>query len=159
MSSWLVSTPHIDLVVQAMLAYEVVAGEDPTTLGKLLWQANFDGVHYDYDGRADGDSQKAIDAYEFTALPDRIDPGVVFVAAKSLNYQSCDLPDWDTTRAYGLLHTLRAVCEERIPEYDQRFGKLEPDQIAHDPVGAWSVDDRSIYVRAELARARAGVPA
>ena len=152
MSCWLLDKDHVDAVVQAMIAYELILPDQADETGRLLWQTNADGYSTNYGGRYDEDIPEGIPEYAFEPLEGRIDPLVAQIAARSVAYQSYEYPGWETCPAARLIERLVGICAERIPEFNMRFGAMDPDATATGDVGAWSIDDRKVYLRAEELR-------
>jgi hypothetical protein len=143
MSAWIVSTRHIDVLVQAATrpdaygplrySYEPHAPEDGTrvsvvctqtdALGRMLLAENIASVAFRYpDDTFDelpGPTKKtAPAAYRYT------DPGTFPIvdelkAIDCYEYQSCEHPQWERSEARAFCQALRHRLVMRLPGYDE----------------------------------------
>jgi hypothetical protein len=86
-----------------------LTARDLASVGQMLWDANYRSVNYRY-----GEKHRA-PRYWFESLPlADLETACrrVLGAIHSLEYQSCETPDYPTTTAYRFVRDLRArACE------------------------------------------------
>lgn len=159
MSAWIVSKTHIDLLITAALAWELIVQEGADEAGRMLWSECQKSVAFCYPGDKDGEWPGPLDltladiqAYTFEAIEGRVDPDIVHFAARSLDYQSCEHPGWQTSRAYLLCNHVIEAAEAMVDRYRQRWGEAPENELAYGPEGAWSADSRTILLHAEKLR-------
>jgi hypothetical protein len=99
MSAWIVSNDHLDLLLTAALAWDLINPAAADDTGRTLWRENLASVAYRYPADRDGERpgpadfrDRDVDTYRFQRYPGRVDPEVVVAAASSLAYQSCERP-------------------------------------------------------------------
>jgi hypothetical protein len=167
MSTWIVDKVHIDLLVTAALAWELVVEEKADETGRLLWQECQRSVAHRYPRDKDGEwpgpwfpdldrglTLVDIERYVFEPLEGRVDPQVVEIATSSYQYQSCEHPEWEGSEAFRLSNALREAAEQILPGYQQRWGRIDRDHVAHYlDGGAWAVGSRTMFLAAENLRA------
>ena len=135
MSAWIVSSAHIDVLVQAGVQFGIVEpGADLTALGKTLWTENFRSVNYLYGER----HQRPRYAYAPTELG--LDPVKVYKTVGCYEYQTREHPTWKTSAAYAYCERLTAAVSAQITAWEP--SRHEP---AHQiPVGweaaPWGID-------------------
>lgn len=122
MSAWVCSQKHINSIVRAAEAW----GKRPSVFDPqaLSWQEiaevllaeNVRSVNYRY-GR--NDPVPAIVYSPRTPLRTAL---VILKACNSLDYQSCETPDWDTTRAYRILQQVKDYAIHSLPGYAKAKG-------------------------------------
>lgn len=135
MSAWVVSKGHIDYIVSAQKFvrpgdFNVFHGGrrvtmTPTEWGKVLWTENMLSVSYRYPqdapnelpGPISFEGQSTIDLYDFKERVDVTRMGA-YKALDSLDYQSCDRPEWQETLAKAYVDTLQHSLVTSSPEYD-----------------------------------------
>lgn len=131
MSCWIVARRHIDLVVAAVYASELVPeayalGAD--ALGSYLWQRNHDSWNDRYGEHVDRPDY----TYRPLPLPDlQSHGGVGFVrqAVQSYLYQSADADDWEGCDA-------DVWCRRVIDALDRWLGRPPPEGTK-----GWVVDE------------------
>lgn len=144
MSAWLVSSSHIDVLVQALAEGEHVTDVDPSDLGRELWRENVRSVNYRYDERGRTPS------YRYRRPSARLLPSDVYTAVSCYQYQACERPDWERTRAYRWTTALRDALEAH-PDVDTRTTGTGPWGFEHadvhgDTLPAHRVDRAARYV-------------
>lgn len=131
MSSYMVSTPHIDALVTAALTPHGIYGhmrsyfwqgkecevtEDTAgRIGAALLAENRHSVNYKYNE----DELTAAEAYTFTRLPGTPAPIDVLKAIDGYAYQAGDdEAHWETSEARAFCDALRTVWVHRLPGWD-----------------------------------------
>jgi hypothetical protein len=103
MSAWLVSNAHIDVLINGLAQYAVLpADTDWKTIGQTLWTENNRSVNYRYSER----SHHPRYALHTTEAP--LDAIAVLKAIGCYDYQSCEHPGWEKSRAHTLVRALEA---------------------------------------------------
>ncbi len=129
MSAFLVTPEHI----QAIVAYSLHEARDYTPpmpgdrMAAILAKENINSVRYRYQERlTDRTEQEDADYIQACARPwlegtsgkvpvrETIE---VLKLMDSLDYQSCEHPDWETSDAYRLLNRIRMQAIPRLPGY------------------------------------------
>jgi len=178
MSAWIVSRDHLDLLISAGIAWNLTTADHADEIGRTLWRENLASVAYRYPDDRDGTRpapadfrDRDVDSYRFRPYPGRIDPEVVTAAAASLDYQSCEHPDWPDSTACRWVHELHAAATVRIPAYLAEYGPIDPSRqggrergwyVVIDQAGqrrirssdGWSVPDRGVFERAAPLRVK-----
>lgn len=169
MSAWMVSKTHIDLLITAALAWELIVPEQADETGRMLWRECHTSVAYRYDSTDDGElpgpwgldrerpgppglTLADIEGYTFQALEGPIDPEAVLIAARSLDYQSCEHPGWEASAAYRLCVELQTAAESLFGPYRARWGAASDQALKHGEHGAWSADSREVFLYARRLR-------
>lgn len=131
MSAWIVSRAHIDVLVQALTAEAGLAGRgkilmdaetgefsraelSPDEIGRELWRENLRSViFYRYPRDTDGDrpgpldfKDSDVDTYTYREPARVMSDAEVCKAASCFDYQSCEHPGWETSRANKWIETL-----------------------------------------------------
>jgi hypothetical protein len=142
MSAWIVSKTHIDALVQAGIEREMVRPNEADEFGRMLWGECLASVAYRYPGDGDGERPGPsdfrdgdVDAYIYEPLEGG--PGislraeaVVNKAASCYDYQSCEHPGYDGSKA-------------------QQFGALLYQATENAKGDApWGIDARDAFVTA-----------
>lgn len=137
MSSFVVSSDHIDFVVSAVDVYLIRAGRycvtygspsrtidlrsmTTTEIGRLLWEANVAGVEAEYGGTIGPNVRKRVDIYRFRVwmgLP-ALSAVQVLKACQHLEYQSAS-PDWEDGPVCALLDMVRNAAITKLPGYSE----------------------------------------
>ena len=143
MSSWIVTKPHIDLLITAGLIlpsrclrdsklewetqgrrYELdeVNADD---VGVTLWAENYASVNHQYPhaggdlpGPADFDGPDVL-TYHHEPIKGGIDPVVVLRNINCYTYQSDEHDGWETSQARAFCDSLTAACINVLPGYDE----------------------------------------
>jgi hypothetical protein len=118
MSAWIVTSAHIDVLINKALELGLVDRrstlDELSALGQMLWDENHASVNYRYD--EDTESPR----YRFVGTEKPLLGSAVLRAAHSLDYQSCEHPGWDESRACAwvgaLIRKLDAVGVRFRPE-------------------------------------------
>lgn len=118
MSAWIVDRAHIDVLVQALCEGEYVTDRDPDEVGRVLWRENLASVAYRYPRDVDGDRpgpldfrDSDVDTYTYRRPSRRIEPSAVLSAVNCYDYQSCEHPGWETSRARAWVTALADALE------------------------------------------------
>lgn len=114
MSAFVVSHDTIDKVIEAGIRTRVIEPDDATADGKLLLEENVRSVRYRYPedpndlpGPILGDGvtfDDYVNAYTF--LRSDASTGELKGAVECLDYQSCELPDWETSHAGRMVRAI-----------------------------------------------------
>lgn len=101
----------------------------------MLWQTNLDAVNALYPRDKDDGIAAMVADYRHTPVP--MDPylfkriiGRVFRVIDCYEYQACDAPTWEISKAREFLDTLRSQLCARLPEYNE---------------APWGVNDRTVF--------------
>lgn len=116
MSAWIVEKGHIDVLVQGMVQEGVIPMADRDDVGTVLWRENRDSVNYRYNGGEE------VDDYKFHGVEAPLNWHALLRAASCYEYQSCEHPTWDDSRACELIvllqnELLEHGCSHDDPEY------------------------------------------
>lgn len=97
MSAWIASDKHI-----ASFVFKCAnSSDDKQAIANLLKKANIRSVNYRYDERT------KITPCDLNQVQEITWEEACMLGA-SLDYQSCQRPDWENSKAYHLLNRLRA---------------------------------------------------
>lgn len=117
MSAWIVQNGHIDVLVNALVQFDVVAkdlGADGyRSLGQKLWHENHLSVNYRYD------ENTATPGYQLHTTEADLDPVAVLKAIGCYDYQTCEHPGWDDSEARTLTGRLHDAILDRHPKLAQ----------------------------------------
>lgn len=93
--------------------YNLTLTNDCTDLGQLLLTANFDSVNYRY--------REAEPCPVFVYQPKVVAHSVVqqIKHLRCLDYQCCEVPDWDKSRAYRAICSLLFSAVNYLPGFDE----------------------------------------
>jgi hypothetical protein len=116
MSAWLTSKAHIDLLVQALCESELIIG-DPTEIGLTLWRENNRSVNYRY-----GEARRLPQRYTYLRPTAKVAPTGVLYAVRCYQYQSCERPEWERTKAYRWTQALTKALLEAGADESITFG-------------------------------------
>ena len=141
MSAWIVSKTHIDALVQAGIEREIVRVDEADEFGRMLWGENLASIHYRYPDTVEGGDYPgpagfvASDVDFYTYAPLDGGPGislraevVVRSAATCFDYQSCEHPEYEGSKAQQFVGFLHKATENAE-------GK-----------GPWGIDDRDAFL-------------
>lgn len=138
MSAWIVSKAHIDALVQEMVAREMIACDQATATGRELWEECRRSVAYRYPNDRSGErpgpcdlTDEAMAEYVFEGVEAPLHPEAIAYACGCFDYQSCEHPGWESSRAKALTDALEAKC------------LAEPGVRQRPPFGVWpwGIDD------------------
>lgn len=82
-------------------------------LGRALWLANLESVNYRY--REKGGAEEIM-AFKFA--PVRLPMVDIIKACHCFDYQSCEIPDWDTAWAKQASAAIREIAIRLLPGYE-----------------------------------------
>lgn len=120
MSCWVVSKPHLDVIVQSLIVEGIIDPRDATSIGRQLWRTNVEAFNWNYDNRY-ADECPNPNRYRFHGVEAKYDDAAVWTLNGCYAYQASDHPDWDGTAAKALYEALEAVYSARYPiEFDER---------------------------------------
>lgn len=128
MSSWIVTRPHIDVVVRGLCESEIVLA-DPTEVGRSLWRTNLDSVAYRYSELVSSRDRDDVEAYTYRRPP-AVPHGWLLSAVVCLDYQSSERPDYEGTDAAHWLMDLRSKLDTAGVQADGPWGITQDDLAA-----------------------------
>lgn len=115
MSCFIVTTAHIDVLVNAAAAYDVLDGQHPAEAGAALLALNQASYAHRYQDCLDDADREAVSlSYRLGTTEAPLHPYAVAIAVACWRYQSCEVPGWDTTAAAGLAGRILAAAEAEI---------------------------------------------
>lgn len=117
MSAWIVSKGHIDVLVNGLAAYGLITPVDMNAVGQELWAENHASVNYRYDESTPTPHYSA-EAVEAEPLPHHL-----IAAVHCYDYQSCEHPGWDQSRARKLVLLLEEAVIARHPDAERGWDK------------------------------------
>lgn len=135
MSAFVQHSDHVDLLVTAIMRFDVHAGkEDPTApshwreislidfdeVGRSMIRENVNSVLYRYaDVSAEelADYQTMVETYTFDSILPLPPVVALLKAVHGYTYQSCEHPGWDTSDAKALTDALEATLIRSLPGY------------------------------------------
>lgn len=130
MSAWIVSKPHIDCLVQAMIVEGIVPMEQADETGQVLWEENVISVQYRYRGESRLTLPGPIEytdpaTYKFTGVEAPLDDLIVWRQLDCYEYQTCEHEGW--RQGY-----------ERCDHADAQLlvGERRPARVLHDALEA-----------------------
>lgn len=121
MSAWIVSKRHIDHIVTAAIARELIAPSEADETGEMLWRECLRSVSYRYPDDKDGEwpghrvRVYDVDTYCWRETP-ALDDLWLIRTLECYAYQSSEHPEWTDSEAYRLFGRLRGTC---VGELDQ----------------------------------------
>jgi hypothetical protein len=133
MSAYVVDRAHIHALVTASLI-RGIGGINPhfpdgldfhgdaAAAGQMLWNENFRSVAYRYSK-----GETTAPEYHFTPRRFPLSPVDVLQAIRGLRYQSCECPDYATTKAARWLACLEASAIATITERSQAWSISDAD--------------------------------
>lgn len=115
MSTWIVSKLHIDYMVTAAIAAELVAGKDADATGRMLWRECLASVAYSYPNDRDGDRpgptgfrDRDVERYQWQETP-VLTGGALAKTVGCYDYQSCEHPTYEQSDAFKLVKELSRI--------------------------------------------------
>jgi hypothetical protein len=145
MSAFTVNAAHIDAIVNAARQFGSPDEIDQRTanlLGGMLWDENYRSVNYRYQ-----ESEPTPD-YTATLIEDELSPVAVLKAMDCYEYQACESPDWQDTRAHAFITAVRGVILGRFVDLarqvPQRHDRTRTTEAYHYlpeyDTAPWEVD-------------------
>lgn len=141
MSAWIVSKTHIDALVQAGIEREMVREGEADEFGKMLWGENLASIHYRYPDTVEGGGYPGpigfvasdVDAYTYEPLDGEAgitlrSEGVVHMASSCYDYQTCEHPEYEGSKAEQFAMLLSKLTEAAGRE------------------GPWGIDTRDAFI-------------
>lgn len=146
MSAFTVHIAHIHTLINASRAFggaELVDQRAADLLGQLLWDENYRSVNYRYT-----ESEPTPD-YRATLIDADLSPVAVLKAIDCYEYQTCESPDWDQTRAHAFVTALRNVIlgqhadlGRQVPSrYDRSRTEYAYKSTTEYDTAPWEVSD------------------
>lgn len=142
MSCFMVAASHIDAILSAVSGakharllyvnqpgaehrtFDMTTDAGLTELGRILWAANLDSVLHRYSKDEPGDHED-VTGYRFRRRNAKVTPLAALKLLNSLDYQSCELPEWHTTLARAIITAMIHVLVCELPGYDDAPWALE----------------------------------
>jgi len=123
MSAWIVSSDHIDALVQSAMergvSWRVVGDkwvkatpDNASEVGRMLWRENHRSVNYRYNQRT------RTPHYDYRPSKHVLSPGFVMAQVACYEYQTCEHPAWYGSQAYRLTTALTRSLARELPGYD-----------------------------------------
>lgn len=127
MSAWIVTKEHINYLLHSMMykpgsfpfsfyfngKQTVVTSMNASKIGQILWEENHKSINHRYN--LDDKTPK----YKFTQfMLNAIDPVVAFKQIDCYDYQSCEHPGWEKSKAKVICEALRSYLIGRLEGYD-----------------------------------------
>lgn len=147
MSAFVLSHDHINYLVQAASQLAVVSRSnhyyhyhdgtadtysvrDSDAIGRMLCQENINSVQYRYPDDAPFELPGPIPtpiAERFSSRPTYVPvkTAQILKACKSYEYQSCEHPEWESSRAKAFIDWLTATAISSMPGYDDAMWEVE----------------------------------
>lgn len=94
--------------------YRVRAERDPELIAECLIKANYDSVNFRYS-----ESQEVPVGEYFPVATAFVSAIQIVKLCDCLNYQCCEVDDWEETDAAKIIRTIRNDAIGRIPGYDE----------------------------------------
>jgi hypothetical protein len=117
-SAWICSRAHIAAIVEAYREHckPDASNQELSELGADLWEENWESVAYRYAHRDDNGPKPVYGAHQ---KPKRhYSPAEVAKALRCLEYQSCEHPDWEESKARRVLRQIAWDLLHKLPGYD-----------------------------------------
>lgn len=137
MSAYIVASAHIDALVAFAVDNRVsfyfgnvrtdITSANAQEIGQTLMRANVASVTHRYSGRLDADEHSAADAYEYQGFEHALKPIEVIKAVHCLEYQSCEHPEWDASRARAITQAMLDKACYALPGYDAAPWGIDSD--------------------------------
>src|SRR5665213_1774595 len=125
MSAYIVSTKHIDAIMgfvsnqrQTKYLYgkdrhwDITGRRELEEIAQILLDENYRSVNERY--KEDDKAPK----YRFAMVNAAPSPIQVIKLVQSLEYQSCESKDWETTQAYVICQSIKSMAIRKLPGYD-----------------------------------------
>jgi hypothetical protein len=122
MSCWLCSPRHFNSIVRAAEAwgekvfYVDRAAQSWQEVLDILVAENCRSVNYRYQ------TEDPVPTITYNPRTPLLPPLVILKACNSLDYQSCETSDWETTRAFAILQKIKDHAIRELPGYDKAEG-------------------------------------
>jgi hypothetical protein len=120
MSAWLLSTNHINALVEGAIRLGVIGREDATKTGRMLVRANIKSLNARY-----GDTRKSLGVGTYWYSAGRAEPLSDVSLLKQVycyNYQTCEYDGFYHSPAYRLMRRIEAALpgvNRDSPGYDE----------------------------------------
>ena len=123
MSAWIATDKHI-----ASIAVTFFPPENAQQMANDMKRANIDSVNYRYDKKKRR-TKCSLKQAEKLLLQD------LYSLTASLDYQSCEVPDYEHTPMAALMKMILVECEEKA----ERFGVPLRSGKHNELLGKWSI--------------------
>lgn len=133
MSAFVVSHNHINALVAFAIRQEYGGRpsyyfkgercfyEPESWIGQVLLDENIRSVNHRYEEQTPPEPYK----FYWPVFKAVISPLQAIKACACLDYQSCETPDWQDTRAYAILQDIRERAIRELPGYDEAHWEIE----------------------------------
>lgn len=115
MSAFIVSKRHIDAIVTTANAWDERPA-DPDELGRMLWIENVCSVDHRYNEHSIDAMADAL-TYSWPAFAPVLSPVEALKAIACYEYQSCEHPGWEASKAHAFVRDFRLEAISRLPGY------------------------------------------
>ena len=112
MSCFIVSKKHIDSMVSKTDRATTREQKTLNKLGQILWDENRKSVSHRYSEQTD------FDTYKYESPEKELTPIEVIKLCHCYNYQSCEHPKWEGSKAQNLSQNIEDNCIYLIEGYD-----------------------------------------
>ena len=136
MSAFVQSRAHIAVLVEAAIRHRVRLGFDggirqiqrgeSDEIGQMLENVNVTGVRHLYPDCPPtelpgllGDTRSAPFSFERSLPPGTFSAMQILMAVAGYEYEACEHPDWENTRAKDLCEGLRSAVVRRLPGWNE----------------------------------------
>ena len=106
MSAYVVDNETIHALVKGALEYGYEGEKSADELGQWLLEQNYASVNYRYNEHEQ--------ARKYVYEDVEIDEGIVYGCIENYEYQTCELPDYDTSEVWWFLYGLRKALLKRL---------------------------------------------
>ena len=93
---------------------------DPTALGRLLLAENMRSVLHRYTDAIEADEYalyaQIVETYRYRPVV-HVAPATAIKAARSMAYQSCEHPEWQTSEAKAICEAIEHFAVDAMPTY------------------------------------------
>ena len=115
MSAYIVSDATIDALVTFAKSgsWTMVEGTEQA-IGDLLVAENYKSVNYRY-GETDEPHKYT---YHFMLTPANQTPVVILKLCANYEYQACEHPEWEASKAHDIIKRIEAKAIRELPGYD-----------------------------------------
>ncbi len=116
MSAYIVSDKLISAILGAYAksGRGYISEDDAQVMGQILLDANYTSVNYRY--RENNEAIFELDTKVFDVFHDMVK---AMRLCDTLDYQSCEFPQWEKSEACSLLKKIRYAVSCKVPGYSQ----------------------------------------
>lgn len=131
MSAWIVARAHIDALILAGVQWHVIdpGRAEVDAFGRMLWAECLASVAYLYpDDTGDGDrpgpadfQDSDVETYRFSPVELVLEPYAALKVVACYDYQSCEHPGWESSRAHEFTAELRRRIKHELGPAAQSY--------------------------------------